>query len=108
MIETSSCVIVLTTFPAGADADALARTLVDERLAACVNVLAPMESIYRWEGTVEQATERQIIVKTTTARVEALKTRLNDLHPYDVPELIVLTISDGSASYLNWLHRSVE
>jgi len=95
--------LVLTTFPADQDPAALARTLVEERLAACVSVLAPMQSIYRWEGKVAQATEHQLIIKTTAARVETLKQRLHDLHPYDVPELLVLTISDGAESYLRWL-----
>jgi periplasmic divalent cation tolerance protein len=102
-----SFVIVLTTFPVAEDVTTLARTLVDERLAACVNVLPPMASIYRWEGAVEQAREHQLIVKTTAARVEALKARLTDLHPYDVPELLVLPLSDGGASYLNWITASV-
>ena len=95
--------LVLTTFPADQDPAALARTLVEERLAACVSVLAPMQSIYRWEGKVAQATEHQLIIKTTAARVETLKQRLHDLHPYDVPELLVLTISDGAESYLRWV-----
>ena len=99
----SSFVIVLTTFPADRDPVALARTLVDERLAACVNVLPPMQSVYRWDGKVERASEHQLIIKTTATRVEALKQRLQDLHPYDVPELLVLTISDGAESYLRWL-----
>jgi periplasmic divalent cation tolerance protein len=96
-------VIVLTTFPADGDAAALARTLVDERLAACVNVLPPMQSIYRWEGQVEAATERQLVIKTTAARVEELKARLDSLHPYDVPEFLVLPVSGGSDGYLRWL-----
>ena len=65
----------------------LARTLVSERLAACVNVLPPMPSIYRWEGSVEEVTEHQLIIKTIGHRLDALKRRLNELHPYDVPEL---------------------
>jgi periplasmic divalent cation tolerance protein len=96
-------VIVLTTFPADGDAEAFARAVVGERLAACVNVLPAMQSIYRWQGNVEQASEHQLIIKTTAARVEALKQRLHHLHPYDVPELLVLTISDGAESYLRWL-----
>jgi periplasmic divalent cation tolerance protein len=102
-----SFVIVLTTMPIAEDVTTLARTLVDERLAACVNVLPAMDSVYRWEGAVEQAREHQLIVKTTAARVEALKARLTALHPYDVPELLVLPLSDGAASYLNWITASV-
>lgn len=97
-------VIVLTTFPASADPLPLARTLVEERLAACVNVLPPMQSIYRWEGAVEQAAEHQLVIKTTTGRVEAVKRRLADLHPYDVPELLVLAVADGGDAYLKWIY----
>jgi periplasmic divalent cation tolerance protein len=99
--------IVLTTFPADADADALARTLVDERLAACVNILPPMRSIYRWKGSVEDASERQLLVKTAADRVGDLKRRLADLHPYDVPEILVLAVSDGGERYLDWIDDSV-
>ena len=106
MDSSSSFVIVLTTLPADADATPLARTLVYERLAACVNVLPPMQSIYRWQGNVEEASERQLIIKTTAARVEELKTRLSALHPYDVPEFLVVPIADGSDSYLRWLSES--
>jgi periplasmic divalent cation tolerance protein len=101
-----TAVIVLSTFPADQDAAALARALVDERLAACVNVLPPMTSIYRWEGAVEQASEHQLVIKTTAGRVEALKARIAELHPYDVPEILVLSVIDGAASYLKWVHDS--
>lgn len=104
---SASCVIVLTTFPADGDAEALARTIVDERLAACVNLLPPMQSVYRWEGKVEQAAERQLVIKTMADRVEQLKARLTELHPYDVPEFLVIKVSDGSESYLRWVEESV-
>jgi periplasmic divalent cation tolerance protein len=107
MHEPSSVVIVLTTFPADQDPRPLARALVEERLAACVNVLPPMRSVYWWEGRVEEASEHQLAMKTTRERVEALKLRLVDLHPYDVPELLVLPIVDGAEPYLNWLTESV-
>ena len=99
-------VLVLTTLPADADAAAFARTLVDERLAACVNLLAPMESVYRWEGEVQRDAERQLIMKTVRARVDALWQRVRELHPYDVPEFVVLPIVDGSDAYLRWLGDS--
>jgi len=99
-------VLVLTTLPADADAAVFARTLVSERLAACVNLLAPMESVYRWEGDVQRDTERQLIMKTTRARVDALWQRVRELHPYDVPEFLVLPIADGSDAYLRWLGDS--
>ena len=100
----SSIVIVLSTFPADQDAAGLATTLVNERLAACVNILPPMQSVYRWDGKLERASEHQLVMKTTAARVEALKARLAELHPYDVPELLVLTVSDGGDAYLRWVH----
>lgn len=99
-------VVVLTTMPADADVEAFARTLVEERLAACVNVLPPMHSTYRWQGAVEQATERQLIMKTAAERVDALKARIAELHPYEVPEILVLPVSDGGAAYLKWLSES--
>ena len=99
----SEFVIVLTTFPADGDADALARTLVTGRLAACVNVLAPMRSIYMWKGAVEDASERQLVIKTTAARVAELQDHLKALHPYEIPEFLVIPIVDGSHDYLSWV-----
>jgi periplasmic divalent cation tolerance protein len=99
-------VIVLTTLPADADGRALGRTLVDERLAACVNLLPPMDSVYRWEGQVEHDTERQVIIKTARERVSALWERIRELHPYETPEFVVLSIQDGSDAYLRWLGES--
>ena len=99
----SEFVIVLTTFPADGDAEALARTLVTERLAACVNILPPMLSIYTWTGALENSSERQLLIKTTAARVTALKDRLKALHPYEVPEFLVIPITEGSHDYLAWL-----
>jgi periplasmic divalent cation tolerance protein len=104
--ESSSFVIVLSTFPADQDPTPLATTLVEERLAACVNVLPPMQSIYRWEGKVEGASEHQLVIKTRVERVEAVKARITSLHPYEVPEVLVLTISDGADRYLDWLHAN--
>ena len=99
-------VLILTTMPAGDDAartDELAKTLVDERLAACVNVHAPMTSTYRWKGKVERDPERQLVIKTTRARVAALEARLRTLHPYELPEFIVLSVESGSDAYLRWV-----
>ena len=106
MLEPSSFVIILITFPADQDPSTLAMALVEEHLAACVNVLPPMRSIYRWEGTVEQASEFQLVIKTRSDRVEAIKDRLGNLHPYEVPELLVLSIAGGADSYLQWLHAN--
>ena len=96
-------VVVMTTLPADADGPAFGRALLSERLAACVNLLAPMESVYRWEGRVEQETERQVIIKTTRDRLNALWDRVRELHPYEIPEFIVLAIADGNEAYLKWV-----
>ncbi len=100
-------VLVLTTVPADVDADGFARTLVEARLAACVSVLPPMLSTYRWKGTVESAAERQVLIKTGAANLAALERRVQELHPYDVPEFLVLSIDGGSPAYLSWLTDSL-
>ncbi len=98
--------MVLTTIGADADADAIARTLVDERLAACVNVLPAMDSFYRWKGQVEHDRERQLVIKTSPDLLAALEARLHALHPYELPEFLVLT-AGGSAGYSSWVVESV-
>jgi periplasmic divalent cation tolerance protein len=99
-------VLVLTTLPAGHDAAALARTLLEERLVACVNVLPAMRSVYRWKGAVEEEDERQVLMKTRRERVPALRIRLRALHPYEVPEFLVVPILDGGEDYLRWIAES--
>ena len=101
-------VMVLTTLPVDADGPGFARSLVEERLAACVNLLAPMESVYRWEGNIEQETERQVVIKTSRDRVAMLWERIRELHPYDVPEFLVLPIIDGNDAYLRWVADSTQ
>ena len=100
------CVVVLTTIGNGTDAHALASILVTERLAACVNVLGEMDSTYRWKGGVESERERQIVIKTTAARVPELEARLLQLHPYEVPEFVTLPVAGGSEKYLAWIRES--
>jgi len=99
-------ILILTTMPDDDRADALARTLVDERLAACVNVHGPTTSTYRWKGSVEREAERQVVIKTTRARLGDLEVRLRSLHPYELPEFVVL---DGKASnaYGVWVDGEV-
>jgi len=100
-------VIVFTTLGADADATVFAHTLVEERLAACVNVLPAMVSVYRWTSAVEQDREQQLIIKTTSAQVERLQARVRQLHPYEVPEFLVIPAIDGSDAYLTWVRDSV-
>ena len=98
----SDLILILTTMPDDDRADALARTLVDERLAACVNVHRPMMSTYRWKGAVEREAERQIVIKTTRDRRAALEARLRELHPYELPEFVVLD-AGASDAYSVWV-----
>lgn len=98
--------IILTTVGASTDATALARTLVSERLAACVNVLSPMTSLYHWKGGIEEDSEQQLVIKTTSNRVAAVEARFKEIHPYELPEFVVLS-ADASAAYLEWLVQSV-
>ena len=95
-------ILILTTMPDDSRADELASTLVEEKLAACVNVHGAMTSTYRWKGAVEREAERQIVIKTTRARLPALEARLKTLHPYELPELIVLR-GEASAAYGQWV-----
>jgi len=99
-------VLVLTTIGADADAAALGRTLVEEGLAACVNVLPPMTSIYRWQGAVQHEREQQLLIKTTRLAVPQLEARLRTLHPYELPEFVVLD-ADASRAYGAWVEESV-
>ena len=102
-MTTSEAVVVLITFPVDADVRRFASTLVGEGCAACVTILPEVESVYRWQGRVEQARERQLIVKTQQARVDRLRRRVDDLHPYDTPELVVLPVVGGDPRYLAWI-----
>ena len=96
----------LCTCPDMAVAGAIARALVDEGLAACVSMLPGVTSVYRWQGEVEQASEVQLLIKTTPARWDALVARLVTLHPYDVPELLGLDAVGGLPGYLHWVTDS--
>jgi len=84
-------------------AESLARTLIDERLAACVNVHGPMLSVYRWKGEVESDRERQVVIKTTRERVAEVEARVRQLHTYELPELLVIDVAGGSGAYLAWV-----
>ena len=99
-------VIVYTTFPGDGDPGAFSRVLVSERLAACVMTQTGLTSVYRWQNDVEEATEYQLMIKTTVDRVGQLKQRVGELHPYEVPEFLVLPIKDGTAKYVDWVAES--
>lgn len=103
----TGAVVVLVTAPDEALAASVARALVEERLVACVNIVPGVRSIYRWEGVVTDEAEVLMILKTHGEQVPALEARVRALHPYAVPEFLVLSIPHGSASYLAWLAGSV-
>jgi periplasmic divalent cation tolerance protein len=101
-------IVVLVTCGTAREARRIARALVEERLAACVNlVAAPIHSIYRWKRRVEQASEFLLLIKTSRKRFAALRARIAALHSYDVPEIIALPIAAGAPAYLRWLDGSL-
>lgn len=99
--------VVLSTFPSTDKAAEVARVLVEEQLCACVNLVPALRSIYRWQGAVSDDTETLALIKTTAERVPLLVDRLRSLHPYEVPEIIALEVTDGHAPYLAWVASSV-
>lgn len=98
--------LAISTFPDPETARRISEQLVNERLAACANILRAVQSIYRWEGKVENAAETMVFFKTTEERFTAFRTRLQTLHPYDVPEIVALRVSDGLPEYLRWVGES--
>jgi periplasmic divalent cation tolerance protein len=100
-------ILITTTLPGRDAAEALATALVEERLAACVQVFGPVESTYRWEGAVERAKEWSLHAKTTLDRRDALMARIDDLHPYEVPEIVAVRADAVSPEYLAWASAQV-
>ena len=95
--------LMLVTAPDEETGRRIARALVEERLAACVNVLPGVRSVYRWKGAVEEASEVLLIAKTRADRSAALASRVRALHPYELPEVVALPVTDGSRAYLRWV-----
>jgi periplasmic divalent cation tolerance protein len=102
-----SVVVCVSTFPSPDQAAAVGRQLVEERLAACVNLVPAVRSIYRWEGAIHDDTETLAVIKTTRDRVAEMTQRLVGLHPYAVPEVIELAVTGGHAPYLAWVTDEV-
>jgi len=102
----SNELIVLVTTPNKDDAATIAEALVSRRLAACVNIIAAIDSIYRWEGKVTRDTEALMIIKTTGERYSELERRVKELHSYSTPEVVAVRIERGSEDYLQWLRES--
>jgi len=104
-MNPDDCLIVMTNLPDVESADRIARRLVDARLAACANILAPCHSVYRWEGQVEASREVPLLLKTTRARYAALEAELQAAHPYEIPEILAMPMSHGLPAYLGWVAR---
>jgi periplasmic divalent cation tolerance protein len=100
--------IVLTTVGDKQSADKLALQLVEQRLAACVNIVGPVQSVYRWQGKIERADEYLLIVKTTAEQASRVETAFKEMHPYDLPEHLELSVEGGSEAYLGWIAGEVE
>jgi periplasmic divalent cation tolerance protein len=95
--------LVMSNLPDAASAQSLAEVLVEQRLAACVNIMAPCRSVYRWRGRIEQAGEVPVLMKTTRARYAALEACIRARHPYELPEVIAVPVQCGLAEYLLWV-----
>jgi len=95
--------VVLSTASSAAEAEAIARRLVEERLAACVNVVTGVRSFYRWKGKIEKSPEWLLVIKSSRGRFEELRAALEKLHSYDVPEVIALPVVEGTKNYLHWM-----
>ena len=100
-------IAVYVTVGTSTEGESLARTLVEERLAACVNRVRPVQSIYRWEGKVEQSEEELLIIKSKKSLLGKLQLRIKELHSYSVPEIIALPIVEGSEDYLRWVDEQL-
>ena len=98
-----STLLVLTNLPDRAAAERLADALIEKRVAACVNILAPCRSVYRWKGAVQHDEEHPVLIKTTAERYPALETAIRAVHPYELPEIIAVPIERGLPAYLAWV-----
>lgn len=100
--------LVLTTWPDQHQAEQIAEKLVTDKLAACVNILPTMTSIYCWQGKLEKGQEHQLIIKTQPAKFAALEKLITTMHPYELPEILAIQITDGHHPYLDWIDQSLK
>lgn len=106
-VSENKCIVVLCSCSEGASAAELARALVEEGLAACVNRLPGALSTFRWEGRLDEAEETLLIIKSTESRLPALSARIRELHPYELPEVVAVPVIGGLDDYLEWVRTSV-
>ena len=102
-MSTAETLLVLTNLPDADSAGRVARLLIDRRLAACVNILAPCTSVYRWQDAIETAAEVPVLIKTTLARYPELQAALTEAHPYELPEIVAVPLHEGLPAYLAWI-----
>jgi periplasmic divalent cation tolerance protein len=108
MADTADAIVVFMTAPSRAEAARIADRLVEARLAACVQILPEMESVYRWQGQVERQKEILLIAKTTSSKFEQLERQVREVHSYDTPEIVAVPLTAGSGPYLQWLKDVVD
>lgn len=106
--ENEEFALILVTAPPGGEGERIARTLVEEKLAACVNRIGGIRSTYRWKGAIEEDGEELLLVKARRSSLELLEARVREIHPYEVPEVIALSVTGGSGPYLDWLRGATE
>ena len=104
----SQAIVVFSTCASREEAERIARAIVGERLAACVQLLPAIQSIYRWQGEIEQSDEILMLFKTTSERFPALQRRVEELHSYQTPEIIAVPVTEGAEKYLTWLRDAVD
>jgi periplasmic divalent cation tolerance protein len=107
MVDARGYSLMLCTTGSDAQADAIARALVEERLAACVNIVGSVCSVYRWKGSVTRDEEKLLLIKTAADRVERVRERIRELHTYEVPEILALPLGQSDPDYLGWLESSL-
>ena len=107
-IDSSGALLALCACPRGAVAEQIASTLVDRRLAACVNIIPGVQSVYRWQGKIARDDELLLLIKTTTSRFDELSALIVDMHPYELPEVIAVSIERGISEYLQWIEEQVK
>ena len=103
-IDPTTCMLVLSNLPDRPAADILAAALVQRQAAACVNVLAPCKSVYRWKGAIEETEEIPVLIKTTADRYGQVEKIIRELHPYELPEIVAFNLSEGLPAYLQWVY----
>ncbi|MBL4763137.1 MAG: divalent-cation tolerance protein CutA [Gammaproteobacteria bacterium] len=101
-------IIVLTTWPDQKRAEQIAEKMITDKLAACVNILPKMTSVYHWQGKLEKGQEHQLIIKTQSEKFAALEKLITTMHPYELPEILAIKITDGHNAYLDWIDQSLK